>query len=864
MGQSKAEKMEADRRKKCAELLKKEGSETPFPDGPDDLKKQSSKWSNVDATNVHKVQKIIATLALADVPNGAKFRQDGGKGSDRGFIRNYVKFLIEDHASKKRKAKNALDQKEKKARGAFDLALPGLDQPAREDAWRRKIWNDKDKKVTLGQKKFRARTGPGVGADAFWDALKEEEKAAKVAKAKANGDVREMTREVELPDAWQPGQQGDGAMPFGAGVDEMTGAWSIGDEASDYVRRVVEAAAKRRGVSLEDMGADWARCLLKACRALEQKLRRHGMDNNGRCVTTALTTERDFVLLAVKAVERALARLVAELRETAPRDTLDVVALGVSNRVDVRADDVARDDAPIVCFGAAAGSVLGGGVASRGALPSGRFGAAVRRATAVSASAPASLGDVEGCEWEGLVLGRASRLRSASREPVVAVMTDTDAAAVDLDPESPTFLADFSRLASSDLADVPAINAALDERELHETPGGEGGLCLLRWGLMALNPLTGEGEAGPFIKMCEDIDAEQMKRQGLPAQGKFYAPKILHLALQKALLSGKLHFEDDLLTVFYCLYGKLFYALTFWTGNITWLKARDMGFDPTLIPLEVLPEEVEKMPALMAKRFPNGIVIKSSDDLLPILEATNQKFFDFGKCVLWALAFAAYYGADHPLALAALAAVDARKDDHERAASRVAACKKAIDALATGGGAGADVVSASDGLVVADGAAAPTAYVPFPSLEAALTAAVVQCEFEIRFAFPARKRGAPRMTQWYKVDDLVPVCAALSSSKDWNGIRSNHSWVFESKLYRAMEDAACASSAVFAGTRLTEIAGPSSLVIVFDPTKECKHDQTYTIWAGVDFEIMLPGGRVISKSEFLLQELEKYMARAAA
>jgi hypothetical protein len=68
---------------------------------------------------------------------------------------------------------------------------------------------------------------------------------------------------------------------------------------------------------------------------------------------------------------------------------------------------------------------------------------------------------------------------------------------------------------------------------------------------------------------------------------------------------------------------------------------------------------------------------------------------------------------------------------------------------------------------------------------------------------------------------------------------------------------------VFAGMDLTEIAAPHSIVEVFDPTIKCKHDQTYTIWAGVDFEIMLPGGRVISKSEFLLQELEKYMAARA-
>ena len=82
----------------------------------------------------------------------------------------------------------------------------------------------------------------------------------------------------------------------------------------------------------------------------------------------------------------------------------------------------------------------------------------------------------------------------------------------------------------------------------------------------------------------------------------------------------------------------------------------------------------------------------------------------------------------------------------------------------------------------------------------------------------------------------------------------------DSATYHVMEAAACASSAVFAGMRLTEIASPRSVLEVFDPTLKCKHDQTYTIWAGVDFEIMLPDGTIISKSEFLLQELEKYMA----
>ena len=853
---TKADQFETERKTRRLKLLEEVKTQTPLPDA-DALRNKSSRWKYIDAINADQIKKILPKLTIEDVPTKSSFLALGGKG-DRGWLFCYVRFLIQDHAKQKRKALTALKREEKKARGEYDLRFEDLDAAARRVKWRAEIWNGKDKKVTMFLKKFVARTGPDVGAEGFWQALKAEENAALVSKAKADGDVREMTREVKQPDAFEPGQPNDGAMPFGAGTDKMSGAWSIGDADNEYIIGVVEEAAKRRGVSLEDMGADWARVLLKLKRALEQKLRRVGMDNNGRCVTTALTTGRDFTLLGVEAAERALAWLVAELRVTAMTDAR-VVALGISNRVDVRAEHVACDDAPSDCFGAAAGGVLGGGAASRGALSSGRLGEAYRRAAAVSDSAPASLGaSFEGYDWARAVVESASKSSSASREPLV-VMTDTGSE-VSLDLRSPTFLADYARLFSRNLGEVPAINAALDKLGLHETPGGEGGLCLLRWGLMSFDPLTGKGMAGDFIEMCEKIDKEESRRKKLKVSGRFYAPKILHLALQKALVSGKLHFEDDLLSLFYCVYGKLFYALTFWVGDITCLKARDMGFDPTLIPLEVLPEEVKKMPASIAKRFPKGIVIESSDDLLPILLATNDKFFDFGKCVLWALAFAAYYGVGHPRARAALAAVAAYEKDHERAALRVAACEKAIDALTTGGDAGVSAVGAGAcGDVLA---AAPAPYVRFPSLKAALDAALMPCTFQIRFAFPARKRGAPRTTKWYEVDDLVPVCLALPG-RDWDGVRSTTPWVFDSKLYRAMEDAACASSAVFAGTRLTEIAEPDSVVSVFDPSWECKRDQTYTIWAGVDFEIMMPDGTVISKSEFLLQELEKYMAARA-
>jgi len=856
---SKADLKEADREKRRLALLEEIGSETPFPDGRDDLKNKSSRWKDVNWTNVHNVKKIIASLALEDLPKQTVLEKDGGKGN-RAAILTYVRFLIQDHATGKRKAKIALEKAEKKARGACDLLFADDDQPTREAKWRAVLF--KDGKVTMPTKTFEARAGNTNGCQAFHRALKAEERAATLTKAKADGDVRQMTREVKPPDAWQPGQPNDGAMPFGEGTEDMRSGWSIGDEGSEYIISVVEEAAKRRGVSLDDIGVEVARVLLTTRSSREQKLRRVGMTNNARSVTKALTTIRDLGLLGVKAGERASSWLVAELRE-APTDAPDVVVLGDMNRGDVLECLTTCGDAPSVGFGAAAGGVLGGGAASRGGLRLGRVGAARRSAAAVSASAPASL-RVALRDWEKQILARVSRLKSASREQLVTAMTDTDAAAVARDHTSPTFLVELARGASRNLDNVLAINAALDERELHETPGGEMAQLLLKWGLMGLDPLTGKGVAGGFISTCEEIDEEESRKKGEDYRGakcRFYAPKILHLALQKALLSGKLHFEDDLLTLFYCVFGKLFYALTFWAGDITMLEAQDMGFDLTVVPMELRPKDVKKMPASIAKRFPKGIVIESSDHLYEILTATNDSFFDEGKCFLWALAFAAYYGVGHPRARAALAAVAAYEKDHKRAALRVSACEKAIDALATGGGAAVSAVGAGAcGDVLAT---APAPYVPFPSLRAALDAAKTPFKFKLRFAVPAKGRGAPLMGEWADVDDLVPVCAALASSRDWNGVRSNHSWVFGSATYRVMEAAACASSAVFAGMDLTEIAAPHSVLEVFDPTIKCKHDQTYTIWAGVDFEIMLPGGRVISKSEFLLQELEKYMAARA-
>ena len=83
-------------------------------------------------------------------------------------------------------------------------------------------------------------------------------------------------------------------------------------------------------------------------------------------------------------------------------------------------------------------------------------------------------------------------------------------------------------------------------------------------------------------------------------------------------------------------------------------------------------------------------------------------------------------------------------------------------------------------------------------------------------------------------------------------------WVLSSKTLRAL---AAGAALIFRGMDIREVApGPKSLFIVFDPTGHCMGNQTYTIWAGVDFVILLPDGRVLDKRLFLLELLKAHAA----
>ena len=122
--------------------------------------------------------------------------------------------------------------------------------------------------------------------------------------------------------------------------------------------------------------------------------------------------------------------------------------------------------------------------------------------------------------------------------------------------------------------------------------------------------------------------------------------------------------------------------------------------------------------------------------------------------------------------------------------------------------------------------------------------------FWIRF----HKPNSSKLTEWFLVDDLGSVAPELNRS-GWDAMPA---WVLSSKTLRAL---AAGAALIFRGMDVRDVAtNPVSLLQVFDPTNHCKGNWTYTIWAGVDFVILLPDGRVLDKRLFLLELLKAHAA----
>ena len=117
------------------------------------------------------------------------------------------------------------------------------------------------------------------------------------------------------------------------------------------------------------------------------------------------------------------------------------------------------------------------------------------------------------------------------------------------------------------------------------------------------------------------------------------------------------------------------------------------------------------------------------------------------------------------------------------------------------------------------------------------------------------KPNSSKLTDWFLVDDFATVMPELNRHRDW---KTMPAWVLTSKTLRAL---AAGAALIFRGMDVRDVAtSPYSLVNIFDPTVHCKGNWTYTIWAGVDFVILLPDGRVLDKRLFLLELLKAHAA----
>ena len=88
---------------------------------------------------------------------------------------------------------NEEEKATKRARGEFDLELPGLSDEARKAAWRKLLVIPGSGELAVGYDEFLERTG-GIG-DLFYRQLAWERRDAAFAKAKKSGAVKTSIRE---------------------------------------------------------------------------------------------------------------------------------------------------------------------------------------------------------------------------------------------------------------------------------------------------------------------------------------------------------------------------------------------------------------------------------------------------------------------------------------------------------------------------------------------------------------------------------------------------------------------------------------------------------------------------------------------
>ena len=395
---------------------------------------------------------------------------------------------------------------------------------------------------------------------------------------------------------------------------------------------------------------------------------------------------------------------------------------------------------------------------------------------------------------------------------------------------------------------------ALNDLPPGKTPSSGLAALLLRFNLFAVIKETCTVVGGSLIDDLEKLDREKGKTKGKGYTPiRFYIYKILLFAAQMALIYGKVCFKK--ISIFRCVFGRYALARIFWVGKKTMLDAMKMRLPLLWVPLEIRPEDLHKLPSWVRAVFPRGLRFESTAVIKELLQRSNGLFFDC-KCLLWEAVRSSAAGvAASGTALALTTACVAPGPD---VAPRRAKGSRALVSSSAAGGSGdavSSLFSAGVNYVDIDFSSFPTCARRGSALLSSQLGspplAVSVPYFWIRFHEP----NSSKLTEWFLVDDLGSVAPELNSHRDWDNMPA---WVLSSKTLRAL---AAGAALIFRGMDVRDVAtSPSSLLDVFDPTYQCKRNQTYTIWAGVDFVILLPDGRVLDKRLFLLELLKAHAA----
>ena len=83
-------------------------------------------------------------------------------------------------------------------------------------------------------------------------------------------------------------------------------------------------------------------------------------------------------------------------------------------------------------------------------------------------------------------------------------------------------------------------------------------------------------------------------------------------------MAGRLKFDKMMLTLYYCVFGRYFWAELFWLRGFTMRDALRLGLPLDWIPMEVRVADLPFLPRWVQLNFPNGITIASDAVLLEL------------------------------------------------------------------------------------------------------------------------------------------------------------------------------------------------------------------------------------------------------